>query len=293
MNKIVSLCLLLLAVLVFGPTACKKEESSTVPAGTVKASEAYLTHFGEPPVPDKGQCFARVGFYPLSGSTGKVAAMPFFLFKETDQMGMLLERLVTTKPAYLEQSVLRNPFPPGSSVRIAFQSGGRLDLELSTTASSSPQDLSAMAAALTETAVQFDDVETVRIFRDGAPLPGMPEGGFAHDAERIEPPAPPTLLLVVGAWEKGERNPEEILADFDRPVKIDSFSLRNAAGQEIKGDYFTSAFDMAVVIRPESPSAIEEGMSLQAEWVVVDRMGRRGEGAGTFTLERHEHADGF
>lgn len=109
----------------------------------------------------------------------------------------------------------------------------------------------------------------------------------------IEPPGPPPLLLVVGAWEKGAQDPEEILADFDRSVKIESFSLMDASGQKIQGDYFTSAFDMAVGIHPESPSAIREGIRLCAEWRVVDRLGRIGEGSGNFTLGRHDHAEGF
>ncbi|MGK2945417.1 MAG: hypothetical protein ACSLFC_11830 [Desulfuromonadales bacterium] len=43
----------------------------------------------------------------------------------------------------------------------------------------------------------------------------------------------------------------------------------------------------------EDPSALREGMTLRAEWRVVDRLGRKGEGQGNFTLERHDHAEGF
>lgn len=292
MTTKIRILLLLLAVAFFGATACQKE-SSVATQGTIKANQAYLNHFGEPPVPEKGECFARVGFYPLKGSTGKVAAMPFFLFRQEDQLPLLLERLVGNEAGYLSRSQLFNPFPPGSSVRLVSQAGGTVDLDISLKESPSAESVAAMAASLTETATQFEGIERVRIAINGASLSGMPEGGFAHDAGRIEPPGPPTLLLVVGAWEKDAQDPEEILADFDRPVKIESFSLMDDSGQKIRGDYFTSAFDMAVVIHPENPSAIRKGMTLRAEWRVVDRLGRKGEGAGNFTLERHDHAEGF
>lgn len=282
--------LLLLAVAFFGATACQKE-SSVATQGTVKANQAYLNHFGEPPVPEKGECFARVGFYPVKGSTGKVAAMPFFLFRKEGQLSLLLERLVGNETSLLSRSQLFNPFPPGSSVRLVSQEGGAVDLDISLKESPSAESVAAMAASLTETATQFEEIERVRIAINGVPLSDMPEGGFAHDAGRVEPPGPPTLLLVVGAWEKGEQDPEEVLADFDRPVKIESFNLKDVSGQEIKGDYFTSVFDMAVVIHPENLSAIQEGMTLRAEWRVVDRLGRKGEGTGDFTLVRHDHAE--
>jgi len=292
MTTKIQILLLLLAVAFFGATACQKE-SSVATHGTVKANQAYLNHFGEPPVPEKGQCFARVGFYPLKGSTGKVAAMPFFLFRQEDQLTLLLERLAGNEAGYLSRSQLFNPFPPGSSVRLVSQTGGTVDLDISLKESPSTVSVAAMAASMTETATQFEGIERVRIAINGASLSGMPEDGFAHDAGRIEPPGLPTLLLVVGAWEKGAQDPEEILSDFDRPVKIESFSLMDASGQKIRGDYFTSAFDMAVVIHPENPSAIRKGMTLRAEWRVVDRLGRKGEGAGNFTLGRHDHAEGF
>jgi hypothetical protein len=292
MTSKIKIHLLLLAVAFFGATACHKE-SSVAPQGTVKANQAYLNHFGDPPVPEKGECFARVGFYPLKGSTGKVAAMPFFLFRQEDQLPLLLERLVGNEAGYLSRSQLFNPFPPGSSVRLVSQAGGTVGLDISLKESPSAESVAAMAASLTETATQFEGIEKVRIAINGASLSGMPEDGFAHDAGRVESPGLPTLLLVVGAWEKGAQDPEEILADFDRPIRIESFSLMDASGQKIRGDYFTSAFDMAVVIHPENPSVIRKGMTLRAEWRVVDRLGRKGEGAGNFTLGRHDHAEGF
>jgi len=292
MSSKIWLQMVFLAIVVLGLIACQKE-SSNAPQGTAKASQAYLKHFGEPPVPKLGECFARVGFYPLGDVSGKLTAIPFFLFREEDQLEPLLERLVDNEADYFSHSQLFNPFPPGSKVRLMSQEGDTVELELSFLRSPPPEMVDAMSAALTETSTQFEGVEKVRIRVDGAPLPGMPAAGYTHDARRIEPPGPPTLLLVVGTWDKGAQDPEEILADFDRPITVESFSLKDSSGQKIQGDYFTSAFDMAVVIHPETPASIREGMSLRAEWQVVDRLGRKGSGSGEFDLHRYDHHEGF
>jgi hypothetical protein len=290
MNTRLFFRLFFLTVAVLSAAACQNEP--TAAGGKVKASEAYLTHFGGPPVPEKGQCYARVGFYPLKEAPEKVGAVPLFLFEEKNQLQLLLERLVSAEIDFPARSPLFNPFPPGSSVRLASRAGDTAEVELILKGSSKPENLSAMAAALTETVVQFEDIEQVRIVVNGTPLEEMPANGFAHDAGRIAPPGPPALLLTVGTWEDGALDPKEILADFDRPVTIESFTLTDASGQKIKGDYFTSAFDMAVVIHPDNPSSLKEGMALRAEWQVVDRLGRKGEGTGNFTLGRHDHDEG-
>ncbi len=292
MKKTIFFRLLLLSAAILGTTACQNN-STAAPQGTVKASEAYLTYFGEPPVPAKGQCYARVGFYPLKETPEKVGAVPLFLFEEKNQPQLLLDRLVSAEIAFPDRSPLFNPFPPGSSVRLVSQTGDTAELELTFKGASKPKDLSAMAAALTETIVQFEEFKRVHIVVNGAALGEMPAKGLTHEAGRIVPPGPPALLLTVGTWENGAQDPKEILADFDRPVTIESFTLTDAAGQKIKGDYFTSAFDMAVVIHPENPSSLREGMTLRAEWQVVDRLGRKGDGGGDFVLERHDHIEGF
>lgn len=282
----------LLAFVVFGLAACK-QESSNVAQGVAKASQTYSNYFGEPPAPKQGECFARVGFYPLKNRSGKLTAVPFFLFREENQLELLLERLVGNDPDYFSHSQLFTPFPPGSKVRLVSQQGEAVVLELSFQQTPRPDLVKAMVAALTESATQFEGLKKVRILIDGAPLPDMPADGYSHVPRRIEFPGPPTLLLVVGAWEKDAANPEEILADFDRPVTVESFSLKDSSGQKVEGDYFTSAFDMAVIVHPENSASIREGMSLRAEWQVVDRLGRKGRGSGEFTLLRHDHADGF
>ncbi|NIQ98366.1 MAG: hypothetical protein GWO11_07980, partial [Desulfuromonadales bacterium] len=56
-----------------------------------------------------------------------------------------------------------------------------------------------------------------------------------------------------------------------------------------EGDYYQSVFNMSVIIHPENPGRIREGMTLRAHWNVVDDLGRRGQGTEEFTLQRHEH----
>ena len=278
--------LLLTAALLAG---CEKK-APPAPAGTVKASTAYVEYFGQPPTPESGTCFARVGFFPLRSEPDKVRPVPLFLFREEGQLQLLLDRLVSGEVTFPEGSELFNPFPAGTRVQVRSLGEGvtELTLSLDGTSTAAP-DFAAMAAALTETAVQFDEVGKIQILLDGAPLAGMPAGGFRHEALRVAAPDSPQLLMVGGNWEHGAEDPEEILANFDRPVTIGNFRLRDAAGQEVKGKYYQSAFDMAVVIHPENPSAFREGISLWAEWEVTDALGRQGRGEGAFRLRRHEH----
>jgi hypothetical protein len=98
------------------------------------------------------------------------------------------------------------------------------------------------------------------------------------------------LLSVIGTWERGAEAPEEILIGFDRSVTVETFRLLDGSRQPVKGEYYRSVFDMAVVIHPESPHDFTEGMILHAEWEVVDPLGRRGKGAGDFVLVRQDHA---
>jgi hypothetical protein len=279
------LLVLLTAALLAG---CEKKTTSA-PAGTVKASPAYVEYFGQPPTPESGTCFARLGFYPLRSEPGKVRPVPFFLFSEEGQLQLVLDRLVSGEVKFPAESALFNPFPTGTRVQVRPIAEKVAELTLLLDSPAGAPDLAAMAAALTETAVQFDEVERARILLDGVPLEGMPPAGFSHEPQRIASPDAPILLMVVGNWEQGAADPEEILANFDRPVTIGSFRLRDAADQEVKGEYFQSVFNMAVVIHPETPSAFREGVSLTAEWEVIDGLGRTGKGSGVFSLGRHEH----
>lgn len=270
---------------------CEKK-APPAPAGTVKASPAYVEYFGPPPTPESGTCFARVGFFPLRSDPGKLRPVPFFLFREEGQLQLVLDRLVSGEVTFPAESALFNPFPAGTRIQVRSLEEGvtELTLSLESTSTVAP-DLAAMAAALTETAVQFDEVKRVRILLNGVPLEGMPADGFGHEPQRIASPDSPMLLMVVGSWEQGAEDLEEILANFDRPVTIGSFRLRDAAGQEVKGKYYQSAFNMAVVIHPEAPSAFREGVALSAAWDVTDALGRHGKGEAVFGLQRHEHPE--
>jgi hypothetical protein len=270
-------------------TGCEKK-APPAPAGTVKASAAYVEYFGQPPTPESGTCFARVGFFPLRSDPGMVRPVPFFLFNEERQLQLLLDRLVDGEVTFPAESAQFNPFPAGARVQVRSLAEGVLELTLSLDGTvAEATDLTAMAAALTETAAQFDEVNSLRLLLDGSPLAGMPADGFGSERQRIAPPGSPTLLMVTGNWERGAEDPEEILANFDRPVTVDSFRLRDAAGKEVQGKYFQSVFNMAVVIHPEAPSAFREGAAMSAEWEVTDALGRTGKGTGVFSLGRHEH----
>jgi hypothetical protein len=285
-KSLLCLFVLLSAALLAG---CEKK-APTLPAGSVKANPAYVEYFGQPPTPESGTCFARVGFYPLRSEPGMVRPAPFFLFREDGQLQLVLDRLVSGEVTFPAESDLFNPFPSGARVQVRSLEEGVVELALSLDRTSTvAPDLEAMTASLTETAVQFDEVERVHILLDGVPLAGMPAGGFGHEPQRIASPDSPNLLMMIGNWEHGAEDPEEILANFDRPVTIGSFRLRDGAGREVKGKYYQSAFDMAVVIHPKNPSAFREGISLAAEWEVIDGLGRTGKGSGVFSLGRHEH----
>jgi hypothetical protein len=94
---------------------------------------------------------------------------------------------------------------------------------------------------------------------------------------------------MAGAWEKGQDEPEEVLVEFDRPVKVNSFELYHLDGQKVEGEYFKSIFQMAVVVHPKLPELFQEGTSLRAEWNVVDELGRANSGVDTMPLKKLIH----
>lgn len=258
--------------------------------GTVKASAAYLQNFGQPPTAKRGLCYARVGYFPLRSDPTRVRAVPFFLFRETGQLQPLLDRLVDGEVPLSPDSGLFNPFPTATQVRVQSRDGNAVTLDLAF-AEKSPTsaELSAIAAVLTETAAQFEGIERVVLRRGGEPLTGAPAEGYRSDPARVVPVAPPALFMVAGSWERGGAGPEEIVANFDRPVRVKFFRLEDADGREIKGEYFQSVFNMAVVIHPAQPASIHPGMVLRAAWDITDYLGRRGQGTAPFPLQRHEH----
>ena len=102
----------------------------------------------------------------------------------------------------------------------------------------------------------------------------------------VGPPAP---VLLAGMWEQGTDNLDELLVEFDRPVKVKNFKLYDSSGKSIEGEYFTSIFQMAVVVLPGDKTLYKEGDVLRVEWDVVDFMGRVNSGSSTLPLRRFEH----
>jgi hypothetical protein len=279
---LVALAVLLLA-------GCDKPEQAAAP-GAARANAAFREHFGEPPLPAQGTCYARVGYYPMASDPAKVRAVPLFLFRESGQLPLLLERVLDPGWDFPPHSDLHNPFPQGSSIQVAEQTGKSITIDLILPAVEAGQmDLTVMIAPLVETALQFKELERVFITVEGAPLAAMPAEGFRHDPRRIAPAGPPLPLMVVGSWAEGEDHPEEILVNFNRPVVVKDFRLTDATGREIKGDYYRAGFDMAVVVHPAEPGNLREGMKLTVAWNISDRLGRTSNSRQDFTLQRHDH----
>jgi hypothetical protein len=128
----------------------------------------------------------------------------------------------------------------------------------------------------------------VQVVAGGTLLPQQAERGFYPDPEAVMPPGLPRVLTVAGVWEEAVANPEEVSVFFDRPVGVEEVRV-SVDGRRLEGDYFTSVFDMAVVIRPQQPEKLREGLPVAVAWRVVDRLGRKGEGEKTFPLARVEH----
>ncbi|NIQ98365.1 MAG: GerMN domain-containing protein, partial [Desulfuromonadales bacterium] len=205
---IISTCLVVLPLALAG--CDEQSEKTAAEAGTVKASPAYLEHFGQPPTPEEGTCFARVGFYSLRDDPDKIRAVPFFLYRETGQLQQLLERLVSGAVPLPPESGLVSPFPEETSVAVQSRDEGGVTLDLIfNDRQPSGQDLKAIAAVLTETAVQFEAVESVVILRDGKPLPGAPKEGYRHAPERVSAVKSPVLFMVIADWQEGQSGPEE------------------------------------------------------------------------------------
>ncbi len=283
MKKLFSVCLLLLVPLVL--SACERQKATET--AQVIVTPAFLEHFGPLPEMETGICIARVGYFPLKDDPARVRAVPYILFRESGQLEQILGRMVSEQEIFLPGGDFHTPFPPGSSVWLSLDAEGVVVVDLTPGAEMTQEALQGAVAAITETAVQFDNVDRVRILIGGVPVAGMPEEGFRHEAGRIAPVPAPTLLMVSGMWEAGAL--DEILVNFDRPVTVENFRLLTPSGEEVQGEYYRSVFDMAVVIHPASPGDFVGGMPLRAEWEVVDALGRRGEGSGEFALKRHDH----
>jgi hypothetical protein len=272
--------------------ACQQEEGpapAPQPSGIVTASQAYLDNFGEPPQGKAGEAFARVGYLPVHNAPDKVRAFPFFLFSKDGELRQILNRLTGGDLVFPENSTLYSPFPSDLMVTSASAEKGTQTLSLMTQQSWSEDDMASAGLSLAATVLQFEQTNKVVIMLNGRPLPQMPADGYVRDPGTLIAVEPPSLVLMAGMWEKGTDNLDELLVEFDRPIKVNSFKLYNSSEGSIEGEYFTSIFQMAVVVLPGDKTLYKEGDVLRAEWDVVDIMGRANSGSSTMPLRRYEH----
>ncbi|MHB8811411.1 MAG: GerMN domain-containing protein [Desulfobulbaceae bacterium] len=291
LNRWFGQALICLAVLL-ATAGCKEPGEKAVPAGSAKANSAYLEHFGEPPTPAQGTCFARVAYFPLAGEPGRLRAVPLFIFREEGQLAHLLAAFAGGGWEFPPHSPLRNPFPPGSTIKVTSQEGDSITIDLAAPgADQGSPDFQGMIAAVVETVLQFEKIHRVFITVAGTPAASMPATGFLHDPGRIAPAGSPLPLMVGGNWEPGQDDPEDLFINFDRPVVIQEIRLLDADGQEIRGEYFRTGFDMTVVFKPAAAHTFREGITVRVAWQVSDRRGRTGSGAQDFILKRFDHEE--
>lgn len=270
---------------------CKEPEPAG-PSGSVKANAAFLQHFGEPPIPEQGTCFARVGYFPLAGEPDRVRAVPLFIFREEGQLAHLLAAFSGTDWKFPPQSGLLNPFPPDSTIKVTSQEGDSVTIDLVVAgAGQDAPELRGMIVSVVETALQYEEISRVFLTVAGAPVASTPGDGFRHDPERIAPAGLPLPLMVGGNWEPGQEDPEEIFINFDRPVTIEEIRLLDGAGKELQGEFFRTGFDMTVVFLPATPRIFREGMAVRVGWQVSDRLNRTAGGETDFILKRFDHED--
>ena len=271
--------------------ACQQEEPvpASQPSGIVIASQAYLDNFGEPPQGKAGEAFARVGYFPVRKAPGKVRAFPLFLFSKDRELQQILSRLTGGELVFPESSGLYSPFPNDLKVTSASTDKGTQTLSLMTQQSWSADDIASAGLAMAATVLQFEQTNKVFIMLNGQPLPQMPADGYVLNPGTLADVEPPSLVLMAGVWEQGTDNLDELLVEFDRPVKVNNFKLYNSSENSIEGEYFTSIFQMAAVVLPGDKTLYKEGDVLRAEWDVVDFMGRVNSGSSTMPLRRYEH----
>jgi len=261
----------------------------TETTGVVKATQAYLENFGTPPQGKSGQAFARVGYLPLQKAPEKLRPVPLFLFSKKKELLLILKQLVSGELLSQRRSELYNPFPDDLELSVTSPEGPTATVALGSQQSWSDTDQIAAGQALAETALQFARINRVVVMHNGAPLSQMPADGYLHEPQLLVKVEPPEMVLIAGVWENGADTLSEILVEFDRPIKVNNFALYDEMGKTVDGDFFTSIFQMAVVVHPKEPSLYQEATLLRAEWEVVDDMGRSNRGSDSLPMMRIDH----
>ncbi|MEJ2521218.1 MAG: hypothetical protein P8Y91_12910, partial [Desulfuromonadales bacterium] len=186
-------------------------------------------------------------------------------------------------------SELNKPFPNDLQVTVSPVEDGTQTLHLQTAQSwdRTAQELTVQAFA--ETALQFPETRRVRVTLNDKPLSTMPAAGYQHQPDMIDDVGLPDLVLMAGVWNAEDSAPAELLIEFDRPIRLNTFSLTDADGNKVAGDYYLSIFQMAVVVHPQEPERYQAGTPLHAAWDVTDDLGRRSQGEKTLSLIRFTH----
>ena len=280
---------MLLATLVLLQGCEPQQNESTTAGGIVEVNPAYQKYFGSVPAVKEGRAYAHVAYLPLKDNPQKLGPQPIFLFAAENRYKHVLQKLISGDLVEVQKTIFYHPFPDSLDLTIHPLKKDILPLELQTDSHWDLADQKMSLNALTETALQFEEVKGVTIKINGTTPPTMPEEGCRHDEEHIVDPLPPILILMAGTWESGGQNPEEILLEFDRPVEIKELNLFHADGRKVEGDYFTSIFQMAAVIHPEHPEKFREATLLKAEWAVIDNLGRQNSGTDTMPFKKLAH----
>lgn len=271
---------------------CRKEQPPVpVTGGKVTATEVYLTHFGAAPTVEQGTAWAMVGYLPKADNPEQLVPLPLYLFSESNRMKLLIDRLLTVDSEATERIGASNPFPPGLMLNTLVQDGEQLNVDLlgGQELVDDSSRLRTIQAVLGHSLLQFPGVKRVRLSVNGASPPGFPEQGTVPDPAVVASAGEPKLIGVVGVWEPGSSQLQEVSVFFDRPLLVNLLEIREHGGEFIQGEQFRSVFDMAVVLLPKSPERLSEGQPLTVKYDVVDRLGRTSQGEKTLPLVRLEH----
>ncbi|WP_429885445.1 GerMN domain-containing protein [Geoalkalibacter halelectricus] len=284
MFRLLATVILLGTLVLFG---CRQQQEP--PTARVVASEAYRSYFGEPPTVAEGVCYALVGFYPLADDPTQFRPVPHFTFATQGRPQMLLQQVMFGPEAFGMDDFLINPFPENASLREVSVSDGLATAYFSPELMQVRSDLQqAMLAAIGHTLLQFEEIERVQVMVGGQIPPLFPEGDISLQGTEVVDPGPPVLLQAL-LHEDSDAIPGEMLVFFDRPVEVRSFVMEFPQGEAVQGDYFTSVFDMAVVVHPADPGRIRPGDEVYLSWNIVDGKGRESWGDGLWPLALLSH----
>jgi hypothetical protein len=270
-------------------SGCQRQQpDNESAAGQVKASDAYLSWFGEPPAVSTGTAWALVGFFPLAAQADQVLPVPLFLFTPDHQPQLLLGKIMQGGTSLGLSQLAARPFPPGTALRPLIVKH-RLAIEDFSKELFQPVDPAVhrgLLAAIAHTLVQFVDIQRVQVTVEGQPLPGR--GDLPVERTAVVEPGPPALLQAL-VHEDADAVPGEVVVFLNRPVRLKSFRLEFPPGEQVPGQYFTSVFDMAVILHPQEPDRMQVGKEVFIGWHVVDMLGREGSGQSRLTLGRLAH----